>query len=189
MIGQVEAVGDRVERVVFRVDGIPRGKGSMSTFMNPRTRRVQVRGDNPLTATWQEAVAQVARFTMGAHLPIDDAVEVFLFFRIVRPKGHWTDTGKVGSLWRDYPDRRSGGQTVTYDVDKLERAILDAMTCGGVYIDDSRVCDVVKKTRYAIPGQTLPGVDVEVVRLPPLEESLRLPRPRGGTVIRRRPGG
>ena len=48
------------------------------------------------------------------------------------------------TVTRPYPDRQNDG-----DDDKYARALLDAMTLGQVYVDDSRVCDLVMRKRYA----------------------------------------
>lgn len=185
MIGTVKIEDHQLVEVSFRVDGVPRPKGSWRTFKD-RFGRQQWRNDSEHGPEWEHAVAQVAVLTMGAHAPIDDAVEVELAFRCERPKLHWTRIGgEVSARWRDYPDQVGHGR---YDIDKLERLVLDAMS-KHVYRDDTVVCDVIKRYRYAVPGVTLPGVDVVVRRLPPLEAEARRPRPRGGVVIRRRPGG
>lgn len=185
MTGEVEVVAgsNLVLAVFFRVDGIPRGKGSFRMVKSRRTGKMFPVIDSDKALDWSEAISQVARYTMGAHRPLDSACLVQLSFRIPRPAGHWTKVGGQPSAdWRDYPDRHGHGR---YDVDKMERLVLDAMN-QIVFTDDSRVCDVVKRTRYALRGEEQPGVDVQVLPLPALDE--RQARPRGGVVINRTRG-
>lgn len=47
------------------------------------------------------------------------------------------------------------------DVDKLERAVLDAIGSAGVWHDDAQVTAVVKRKRYAEPGES-PGCHIHV---------------------------
>lgn len=47
------------------------------------------------------------------------------------------------------------------DVDKLERAVLDAIGSAGVWHDDAQVVEVVKTKRYAEIGET-PGCRIEL---------------------------
>ena len=54
---------------------------------------------------------------------------------------------------REYP-------TVTPDIDKLERAVLDAMTIAGVWGDDSQVVSGTRGKRYA--DECAPGVRITI---------------------------
>lgn len=53
------------------------------------------------------------------------------------------------------------------DIDKLERAVLDAMTDAGVWVDDAQVVDLHAVKQYPGPdiGQHVPGVRITVHRV------------------------
>jgi Holliday junction resolvase RusA-like endonuclease len=122
--------------LVFDVVGTPAPQGSKS-FKG-------FRGGKPILVEscagvkpWREAVVAAARDAMlveGWIMPIGPVtvgIEFFLTRPVSAPKS------------RVFPDRRP-------DLDKLVRAVLDALTTAGVYEDDSRVVRVVASKRYAV---------------------------------------
>jgi len=74
--------------------------------------------------------------------PIEGAVRVSLIFRMPQLKKP-----------RQYPITRS-----SYDIDKLSRNILDALTLAGVIYDDSQVITLIAKKEYS----ERPGVSIQV---------------------------
>ena len=88
-------------------------------------------------------------------LPKPEAVEVEIRFTFIRPKSHLK---KSGELTKSAPLFK-----ITYpDIDKLARAVLDALT-GVFYEDDSQVVHLVVHKDYADPGIG-PGVEISVAR-------------------------
>lgn len=59
------------------------------------------------------------------------------------------------------------------DVDKLARAVLDALTQAGVYADDSRVIDLHVRKRWALQSH-VPGARVAVECLRAPEDPVRI---------------
>lgn len=104
-------------------------------------------------AMWQRLVEGAALVAIGdAPRPIFDKqtpVAVRMIFRFDRP----------ASVRRDYP-------SVKPDVDKLARAVNDALT-GIVWADDSQVVDLYPRKRYCEPGES-PGAYVEIELMEPL---------------------
>ena len=82
----------------------------------------------------------------------DGAISVTLDFYFTRPRGHF---GKRG-LRPSAPARPS----VRPDIDKLARAVLDALT-GIAFRDDGQVAELVCRKHYAAEGKP-PGVTVEI---------------------------
>jgi crossover junction endodeoxyribonuclease RusA len=131
--------------IAFRVDGIPAPKGSTKAFV-VRGRAVTTE-DNARTRPWAALVRDAARESAGTTIAFPRGVPVRLtaIFDMPRPV----------SL-----PKRVIAATKKPDLDKLARAIKDAMT-GVVWQDDSQVVALLVSKRYALPGER-PGVDVEV---------------------------
>jgi Holliday junction resolvase RusA-like endonuclease len=95
---------------------------------------------------WHAAVAAVGmRFRPAAIERV--ALAVTLVFAVRRPKGHYKATGGLNrqGLTSPWPNRKRG------DMDKLERAVLDALTTAGVYADDGDVV-VIRKAKMWTEG-------------------------------------
>ena len=90
--------------------------------------------------TWRANVAGHARQVMDGAEPFDEPVKVRLTFRMPRPKR---------------PKFKVPG--VRPDIDKLTRAVLDAIT-GPVLVDDSLVVELTATQEY----DEKPGVHVHV---------------------------
>ena len=130
------------------IKGDPKPKGSKRAFV-VKGRPVLVEG-NKDTRSWEFLLAE----TFNAKLesvedwipaPFADAVEVTLVFQLRRPKA---------AKKRPWPHVRP-------DVDKLCRAVLDALVRAGVIRDDCQVVGLCAEKRYA----DVPGVQVEVRKL------------------------
>lgn len=120
----------------FVVYGKPEPQGSSKAFV--RGGRAVITSDNPKMKGWRKEVGSTARASAndygmygvvyGKHVP----VEMELRFRFMRPKS------AVKS--RMYP-------VVTPDLDKLQRAVLDALT-GILYLDDAQVVKITASKVY-----------------------------------------
>lgn len=104
-----------------------------------RGSKVVMQHDNAMTEPWAMRVGWSARQAMRAQAPIAGPVSVRLHFYLPRPK----------RMKRELPH-------VKPDVDKLIRAVLDALT-GIVWVDDGQVVQVTGQKVYADP----PGVGME----------------------------
>jgi len=126
--------------ISFTVYGEAKPKGSTRAFVVAGKAITTTANAN--TKDWQRLVADAAQ----GHRPeklYDGAVSVDLKFYIYRPKS-------VSEKKRPHP-------TVKPDVDKLVRAIMDALK-GVVYTEDARVCDVSATKAYGDP----PRVEIQV---------------------------
>lgn len=146
------------------VHGTPRPAGStraipvkrkgVEQVASVRDVRSVVVADDPVgTAEWRGAIVDVVRNRLDGRPPERGPVAVRLVFAMPKPS-------KV-------PDERAGWPMVKPDVDKLARAVLDALTAAGAWADDAQVCDVRAVKHYPGPhaGQYLPGVRIAVYRL------------------------
>lgn len=123
----------------FTVSGMPIPKGSMRHIGNGRM------VDQTKTKPWMRAVRTAALTRakeMGIVEMIDVPVCVLVDFYFPRP---------AAAKNRLYPHKRSVG-----DIDKLSRAVLDALqptrTELGILTDDSIVVDLIARKRYPEDG-------------------------------------
>jgi crossover junction endodeoxyribonuclease RusA len=130
-------------RVSFTVQGKPEPKGS--TRIVPVRGRAVITSDNPKLKAWQHAIAWTVR-TLAAP-PFVGAVRVVLDFHLARP-------ASTSRLCR-HPVHRP-------DVDKLARAVLDALT-GELLRDDAQVVELYARKRFARGD---PGVVIDVLAAP-----------------------
>jgi Holliday junction resolvase RusA-like endonuclease len=137
--------------VSFTVYGVPVTQAGMRSVPTPAGyRQVTVGGKGLLP--WRQAVARAAREaaeTGGAFG--DQPVVVTLDFRFPMPKAR-TKAQRARGVWY-HLGRRD-------DIDKLERAMLDGLTEGGLIADDGNVVEVHKRKREYSDGWL--GCDVAV---------------------------
>jgi len=142
--------------ISFAVIGEPAPEGSVRALSMPGKRFPVVVHDNPKALqTWRKIVVAGATVALedGA-LPYTsgEAVTVRISFYLTRPKS-------VSAKKRPEP-------TVRPDVDKLTRAVLDALTMAGVYADDAQVCALRVSKEYV---ELDPGALVSIYLTNPIE--------------------
>lgn len=120
--------------IVF-VPGIPKPQGSKRAFVNPKTNRAVIVEDNTKTRDWRADVKVFARETMAGMPLLDGPIAITLQFVLPRPKS----TPKT---------KPTPPAVKKPDLDKLSRAIFDALT-GTVYTDDSQVVSIYATKRIA----------------------------------------
>jgi crossover junction endodeoxyribonuclease RusA len=121
--------------VNFTVYGKPEPQGSSKAFV--RGGRAVITSANPNLHEWRTQAGYAARSASDGIL-LDGPVLVHVSFYVSRPKSR----PKRDVL----PDRKP-------DVDKLSRALLDAIT--GVLIrDDAQVCELLARKWYVGPGES-----------------------------------
>lgn len=145
----------------WSVVGVPTTQGSKNGFAfktkggQLRARVVDVKPQR--LRAWRDAIRSDAVSLLGdGWVPISGPIRVVLHFTLPKP-------ASAPKRRRTWPvGARSG------DVDKLIRAVLDALTDSGVWLDDSQVVEVAAVKDYPdAPGsQLVPGVRVALYRLP-----------------------
>lgn len=86
---------------------------------------------------------------------LDTPVGISLIFCFPRPKNHFN---KKGELLGKAPKHK----TTRPDIDKLTRAVLDALVYGAVIKDDSMVYNISVHKRFCV-GKEEPGVSITVM--------------------------
>jgi Holliday junction resolvase RusA-like endonuclease len=110
--------------VEFTVQGVPVPQGSKTPWGSE---------DNPHTKPWRETVARAAAEHMDGG-PFLGPVHVGAVFSFPRPKSHYR-TGKYADWLKEAAPHY---HTSTPDLDKLQRAIGDALT-GPIVRNDSQI--------------------------------------------------
>lgn len=120
---------DTIEELSFFVRGLPAPQGSKKHVGNGRMVEMSKRLPKWRAAVIEAAVEALAgRPGFGRDEPIYCALQFFM------PRGV--------TVKREYP-------TVTPDVDKLERGVMDALTLAKVWGDDAQVVSGTRGKRYA----------------------------------------
>ena len=125
--------------IEFFAPGEPKSQGSKNQFGGESCKQLPA---------WRSLVSLMAKQAMKGENPTDLPVTVSASFCFSRPKSHYRTGKKSGILRDDAPYKKAGKP----DLDKLQRAIFDAMT-GIVYKDDSQIwCVDADKTYSDEPG-------------------------------------
>lgn len=108
---------------------------------------------------WRAAVTEQARAVAIASdwQATDGPVQLHVDFYMTRPK--------------TVPFRKRPWMTKMPDIDKLVRAICDALTDAGIWQDDSQVVRLIARKDYA--DECEPGVHIQVTRLEHLSDNVR----------------
>lgn len=137
------------------VIGTPIPQGSQRAFNRKGGGRPIVTADNAKTRPWKDAITWAAQ--TAAHKAelqtIREPINVNVHFRFLRPTGHY---GARGTLLPSAPGRPK----VKPDLDKLVRAVLDALTDAGVWFDDAQVVGISATKAYC--DDLPPGVSIEL---------------------------
>jgi crossover junction endodeoxyribonuclease RusA len=116
---------------------------------------------------WRVSVQSAAEEANAGHERIISDVRVTCLFHFDRPQSHY-GTGRNASTVKTSAPKRPTGSGLG-DLDKLERAIYDALTDAGVWRDDCQVASSRNDKVYvSSAGAILPraGVRIIVEQLP-----------------------
>jgi len=145
--------------VRFWVPGVPAPKGSWQGIpVRTNTGKVTtvLRSDKRLEV-WTAAVRLAATQAYSSK-PWQTPVLLVGEFRFPRPQAHyWSSKKKQGQLRDTAPFFKESAP----DIDKLARAVLDALT-GVVYADDRQVAVALWTKRYVVGGEA-PGAFIVVM--------------------------
>jgi Holliday junction resolvase RusA-like endonuclease len=144
----------------FTVLGLPQPQGSKTSGMT-KGGRAFVRDDNPHLRPWRQAIASAALDAVNGAPMWFGPVALTVRFVFPRPKGHYgtgRNQGVIKSSAPLYVRTRP-------DVDKLVRAIADAVT-GIVLHDDSQLVAITATKVYGEP----PRAEVELEPILPHED-------------------
>jgi len=138
----------------FIVPGLPVAQGSMRAFAMKNGRYALTATNAKRLKPWRLEMKAAAAAALNGDGPYAAEVRLELAFCFPRPMGHFGKRGLRPSapLWMF---RRP-------DLDKLVRAVLDALTDAGVLRDDAQVNEIHAQKRYCRDGEP-PGVSVAVI--------------------------
>lgn len=129
----------------FFVPGVPVPQGSKVAFRHAKTHKpivMETRASRDRLATWRAAIQLAAHGAKnGDREPYTGPVELYVVFSFLRPKSHLTTRGAL----------RKGvhmAHVTRPDLDKLVRAVKDALTQASVWRDDSQVVAVRALKEY-----------------------------------------
>lgn len=111
--------------IEFFAPGIPRPKGSKDQFGRESSRYLR---------SWMDSIILVARGASRGYC-LDPPYRIEVEYVMPRPK------------------RPTHPWPSTCDIDKLDRAVLDALVQGGVILDDRHVVAVTASKRFAEDGE------------------------------------
>jgi len=140
-----------INGISFDVDGIPTPKGSTTRMPNGATLPAGTTESRKRMAQWREDVRHEAKTAMDGNPPIIGPIRLFAEFRLIPPR---TGIRKSEIGWKCH--------TKKPDVDKLFRALADAMT-GIVWVDDSQVCVSAINKSYAWDMRAGASVTVDLI--------------------------
>jgi len=147
--------------IKLRVYGVPVPQGSTRAFAVRKggapTGRVVVTGDNPKTKSWRQAIIDAAEDACTWRNSYDP-LAVKLVFILPRPAVHYGRGRNAGSVKESAPRWPISKP----DLDKLCRAVLDALTDAGVWRDDSQVVTLAAAKMYGRDDSDRPGCEIEV---------------------------
>lgn len=151
----VKSQGVRCSRIQFFVPGEAKGQPRPRAFARPMgggkfSARIY---DAGTAEGWKGQIALAAKPHLPA-TPISGPVSVRVVFNLPRPKAHFRSNGELknGSpFWH----------TKKCDLDNFCKAVFDALTQIGMWVDDCQVCELTTKKTYAAN----PGAAIEVMEL------------------------
>lgn len=177
-------------RAVVILEGVdPAPQGSKSAFMvkdprdkhlpkhkqrnHPWARPTMTESSGVRVKAYRKALTRAFK----AHPPVEGKlvgpVETRLSFVLPRPKDHYR-TGRFRAILRDDKPRwKWAWPSGRGDLDKLIRAVHDALKSGGWYGDDVQVCRIVAQVSWCPPDEP-PRTLVVVSQLAPTEEVERV---------------
>ena len=141
--------------IKFNVRGIPIPQGSAKALPRRGGGFPIITHANPKTKGWRAQVTSIAQEYAPAK-PFEGAIYVQLDFILPRP-------AYLRKIPKRGPIKPEASMTKRPDLDKLVRAIFDAIT-GVIILDDSQITLVVASKRYDY--LEAPGVRVKIEEVP-----------------------
>jgi Holliday junction resolvase RusA-like endonuclease len=134
------------------VAGVPQTQGSTKSFAvkfakGPRAGKwgAVTTSDNSQLRLWRNAVTSQAQENAPGALPLQGVIALSLLFVLPRPAGHFGSGRNAGMLKASAPRAHTGSKA---DLDKLERAILDALADAGIFQNDGQVAAISAHKMY-----------------------------------------
>jgi Holliday junction resolvase RusA-like endonuclease len=153
-------------RLTFFVPGQPVPQGSKSAFVSKKTGKPVVVDKDVRLPQWRMKITAYALDAIAnspakaGYFPIEDPIGAQITFFMPRPASHYLPVNSK----RSRPELKSNAPDWVAqmpDIDKLLRAVFDALTDGQVWRDDGQVVFTTMTKRYADERRG-PGVEITV---------------------------
>lgn len=134
--------------ITIWAQGLPGSQGSKRPVGQAKEGRTIMIESDKKVKPWRTDVkdaAENARREAGWLNPRRDPIVLVVVFYALRPRNHYRTGKRAGELKDWAPEHPS----VKPDLDKLIRAVGDALKAAGVYQDDSQVIRIVADKVYA----------------------------------------
>jgi len=119
----------------FTTYGVPIPQGSLRAFTPKGWKRAILTSDNVQLKPWRKDVVDAAQEALGGRPPFEDVgLELHVLFYLPRPLS---------------APKRVTEPAKKPDVDKLLRAVMDALTAAGVWRDDAQVIVTFARKAFA----------------------------------------
>lgn len=139
------------DAITFNVDGMePATQGSKRAMPNGVMLET-----NKRLRPWRSHISDAAISTK--HPLTRSAVSISITFRFLRPQSHFNKSGLTSKAPAHLTSKQKG------DIDKLSRAVLDALT-GTLLYDDSQVVQLSAHKRYTTSDER-PGALITIIPL------------------------
>ena len=139
------------DAITFNVDGMePATQGSKRSMPNGVMLET-----NKRLRPWRSHISDAAISTK--HPLTRSPVSISITFRFLRPQSHFNKSGLTSKAPSHLTSKQKG------DIDKLSRAVLDALT-GTLLYDDSQVVQLSAHKRYTTPDER-PGALITIIPL------------------------
>lgn len=160
-----------MSRFTLFVPGRPVPQGSKTAFISKSTGRPVVVDKDQRLPRWRAAITSAAieyqaelmhtQPTLYAGLPWEGGIGVKVVFVLERPKGHFGTGKNASAVKASAPDHPA----TMPDLDKLLRAVFDALTDAQVWRDDGQVVWCQTEKVYVSTYWAHPGVQITVGRM------------------------
>jgi Holliday junction resolvase RusA-like endonuclease len=155
-------MGGDVDPLVIDVRGERAPQGSKVALGRTKKGKTILKESSDKLPDWRHDVKVAAEKSMadaGWERPLAGPVVVMMAFYFYRPKNQYR-TGKFSHLLRDDAPVRPIGSA--NDLDKLVRAVFDALTGAGVWYDDGQAVQQVADKCYTSPAREFHGALITV---------------------------
>jgi Holliday junction resolvase RusA-like endonuclease len=139
--------------IAFFVKGDPKPQPRPRAFSRGGHARVY----DPATAEgWKSLIAQEAKVVLPDK-PIEGTIKLVMLFWMKRPKSHFNSKGQVKPTAPFQHIQKP-------DVDNLAKAVMDALSTLGMWVDDSQVFSLHAIKSWA-GAESSHGVDISITAL------------------------
>jgi len=120
--------------ISFTAYGVPAPQGSTRAYTPRGWKHPVITADSKRTKPWRQAVIDASRDEMAGRAPLEGPVELRVMFYLPRPKS---------------APKRITEPAKLPDLDKLVRALGDALTSAGAWRDDAQVISTLARKAFA----------------------------------------